>query len=170
MRSITTTLDAYLMPEDAAACRVRLLQLVSIPAEKWIIMYEASMPDFWANLSASHSLSHPVHLYADMSLARRLGESGSLHMLRERGVDVAIGSSDLGKYFVCHSKVIAVSSPDDQSEAQCWEGSLNFSETAWAEPNTVMIFGSNIYRDIVRHQWECLASWARANEPTAQIH
>lgn len=169
MISDQTTIDGYITPADASACRVRLMQLLATPVEKWIILYEASMADFWSELNAMAAPPHPIHLYADASLAKRPAEHGSLTLAKRHGVDVAIGTSNLGRYFVCHSKVIACNPEDGQTQGLCWEGSLNFSDTAWAEPNTVLVFRSNAYRDLIKQQWEELAGWARSNEADMQL-
>jgi hypothetical protein len=169
MEKFTTEITTWLMPDDAAEARLTLLKMAATPAEKWMILYEMSMPEMWAELGAVNRPGQIVHLYADASLAKRPAEHASLKDLKSRGADVAIGTCYAGRYFIAHSKILVVEAESKEVEAQCWEGSTNFSEASWAEANTAITFRSNQYKERVQKQWERLAGWARATEPEMQL-
>jgi hypothetical protein len=169
MLQFTTAVTAYLMPDDAVAAESALSTIIQAPAEKWIIMYEASLPSFYSGLTASVAAGHPVHLFADASLAKRVSESAKLQALKAAGVDIAIGTSPLSNQIICHSKVVVVAPTGAPGTSQCWEGSLNFSQAAFAEPNTVLVFSCDQYQQAVAAQWQSLATFARANQPYFQL-
>jgi hypothetical protein len=169
MITITGPISGYFMPVDAIAARAALIATLALPAEKWVVLYEASMIDFFSTLIASQGTSTPVHIFADASLAKRPIELGRLTSCKNAGIEVVIGSSITSRYFICHQKAVACMPEEDGVESMCWDGSVNFSEQSWGETNTGLNFRSDNYRVAFVAAWNAMKANALATMPDAQI-
>lgn len=169
MDAFPARIEAYLLPDEIAEARQKLRDVLSIPAEKWIVFYEASSAEFFNGIIRSHSVLTPVHVYADSSLARRPGEHAKLVDLKNHGVDVTIGSSTVSRFFICHRKAIVVAPTPEVTEHMIWEGSTNFSEQSWGEINTIITFRSRVFGEAYIRQYDRMKANALANEGTDQL-
>jgi len=169
MLQMTCPVETYLMPADGYDAKLRLLSLMQKPVEKWVILYEASMQEFWDTITFCLREDHIVHVYADHSLATRPTEKKSLFEIKSAGADVVIGTSTTSKFFIAHSKIVAFAPADSQNPGIVWEGSTNFSEASWSECNTAIVVQSTAYQEAVRDQWNALANFARKQEGAWQL-
>jgi hypothetical protein len=87
----------------------------------------------------------------------------------EAGIEVTIGTSPAGSKFICHTKGIVSDRAAKGGELWCWEGSTNFSLSAWQQVNTAMVFASQQWRDEFVAQFEALRDFAWANERDLQL-
>lgn len=169
MNAFPARIEAFLLPDDIAPARQMLRDILAIPAEKWIVFYEASSAEFFDGIIRSHTPLTPVHVYADTSLARRPGERGKLANLKSHGVNVTIGSSTTSRFFICHRKAIVVSPTAEVTDHMVWEGSTNFSEQSWGEINTIITFRSRVYGEAYISQFSRMVANALANEAADQL-
>jgi hypothetical protein len=82
------------------------------------------------------------------------------------GVEVTIGTSTAGTQYICHTKGIVC---DDTPVPWCWEGSTNFSLSAWKQVNTALFFHSQAYRDAFVNQFLHLRYFAWTRERDLQL-
>jgi len=169
MLEIDASIRSFLMPDDSAAAKLALLDMARARAEKFLLMYEGSMPELWYSLIASNSPTTRTHVFADSSLAARPAEHATLRDLQQHGCEVVIGSSPIGRRCIVHSKILTVAPVGEMGQGLTWEGSTNFSEASWLESNSAIIVQSTAYHAWVKAYWLKLAAWAAVNEPDMQL-
>ncbi len=59
--------------------------------------------------------------------------------------------------------------PKDGKEYYCWEGSTNFSASAWFQGNSARIFRSTQWAQSFIKQFNLHRQWALQNEPQYQV-
>jgi phosphatidylserine/phosphatidylglycerophosphate/cardiolipin synthase-like enzyme len=167
---IKTTVTCYLLPQDGATAKAAFLKHLLDPGETWIIAYAFTLPDMIHDLLEAHTKGLPLHIYLDHSQAVGKVERPLVQQLVDAGIEVTIGTSPVGSKFICHTKGI-VSDPasDGSGTLWCWEGSTNFSLSAWQQVNTAMVFASQEWRDEFVAQFEALRDFAWANERDMQL-
>jgi hypothetical protein len=92
-----------------------------------------------------------------------------VQQLVDAGIEVTIGTSPIGSKFICHTKGIVSDPAPSGGTLWCWEGSTNFSLSAWQQVNTAIVFGSQQWRDEFVAQFEALRDFAWANERDMQL-
>ena len=95
-------------------------------------------------------------------------ETPLVQQLVQAGVEVTLGTSPAGSQYICHTKGI-VSDAAPGGALWCWEGSTNFSLSAWKQVNTALVFSSQAWRDQFVAQFEALRNYAWANERILQL-
>ena len=166
---ITTTVTCYLLPQDGSTAKADFLKNLLDPGETWIIAYAFTLPDMIHELLDAHSKGLPLHIYLDHSQAVGKVEKPLLQQLVDAGIEVTIGTSPAGSKFICHTKGIVSDPAAKGGELWCWEGSTNFSLSAWQQVNTAMVFASQQWRDEFVAQFEALRDFAWANERDLQL-
>jgi hypothetical protein len=166
--TITTTVTCYLLPEDGQVAQQQFLKNLLDPGETWIIAYAFTLPDMINELLAAHKKGIPLHLYLDYSQYKDKTETPLVQQLVQAGVEVTVGTSPAGSEYICHTKGI-VSDAAPGGSLWCWEGSTNFSLSAWKQVNTALVFSSQEWRDQFVGQFEGLRNYAWANERNLQI-
>lgn len=166
--TISTTITCYLLPEDGAVAQQVFLKNLLDPGETWIIAYAFTLPDMINELIAAHQRDIPLHLYLDYSQYQDKTETPLVQKLVQAGIEVTVGTSPSGSEYICHTKGI-VSDAAPGGALWCWEGSTNFSLSAWKQVNTALVFSSPAWRDQFVAQFEALRDFAWANERNLQI-
>jgi hypothetical protein len=167
---IKTTVTCYLLPQDGDAAKAEFLKQLLDPGETWIIAYAFTLPDMIHELLDAHSKGLPLHIYLDHSQAVGKVEHPLLQQLVDAGIEVTIGTSPIGSKFICHTKgIVSDPTPDGRGTLWCWEGSTNFSLSAWQQVNTAIVFASQQWRDEFVAQFEALRDFAWANERDMQL-
>jgi len=168
--TIDTQITCYLLPQDGPTAYAEFLKNLTDPGETWIIAYAFTLPDMIHDLLTAHQKGVPLHLYLDYSQyeSGKTTEDPLVQQLVKAGVEVTIGTSPAGTEYICHTKGI-VSDAAKGGALWCWEGSVNFSLSAWHQVNTAMTFSSQEWRDQFVAQFEALVNFAWAYEPKFQI-
>jgi hypothetical protein len=167
--TIDTQITCYLLPEDGAVAQQAFLKNLLDPGETWIIAYAFTLPDMINELLAAHEKTIPLHLYLDYSqYSGDKTETPLVQQLVQAGVEVTVGTSPAGSQYICHTKGI-VSDAAPGGALWCWEGSTNFSLSAWKQVNTALVFSSPAWRDQFVAQFEGLRNYAWANERKIQL-
>jgi hypothetical protein len=166
--TIDTQITCYLLPDDGTVAQQAFLKNLLDPGETWIIAYAFTLPDMIKELVAAHQKGTPLHLYLDYSQYSDKTEKPLVQQLVQAGVEVTVGTSPAGSEYICHTKGI-VSDAAPGGALWCWEGSTNFSLSAWKQVNTALVFSSLPWRDQFVAQFEALRNFAWANERNLQI-
>jgi PLD-like domain len=159
---ISTTVTCYLLPQDGTAAKSVFLKNLLDPGETWIIAYSFTLPDMIHELLGAHQKGLPLHIYLDRSQEVGKLEMPLIQQLVDAGIEVTVGTSPAGTRFICHTKGIVSDPGKNGGELWCWEGSTNFSESAWNQVNTAMVFASQDWRDQFVAQFEALRNFAWA--------
>ncbi|MGB7349067.1 MAG: phospholipase D-like domain-containing protein [Candidatus Acidiferrales bacterium] len=167
--TITTTVTCYLLPQDGATAKANFLQHLLDPGETWIIAYAFTLTDMISDLIAAHKAGLPLHLYLDHSQEVGKVEKPLVQQLVGAGIEVTIGTSPAGSQYICHTKGMASDPAANGGALWCWEGSTNFSLSAWSQVNTALVFASQQWRDEFVAQFEALVDFAWANERSMQV-
>jgi len=167
---IETTVTCYLLPEDGAQAQQSFLDHLLEPGETWIIAYAFTLVPMIQDLLKAHQNGVPLHIYLDHSQTEGKAQLPEVKQLVNAGVEVTIGTSPEGSQYICHTKGM-VSDPDAKGRGSlyCWEGSVNFSASAWHQVNTAMVFASQKWRDEFVGQFEALKQYAWTNERSMQL-
>jgi PLD-like domain len=166
--TIDTEITCYLLPGDGQVAQQAFLKNLLDPGETWIIAYAFTLPDMINELLAAQKKGTPLHLYLDYSQYTDKTETPLVQKLVQAGVEVTVGTSPAGSQYICHTKGI-VSDAAPGGALWCWEGSTNFSLSAWKQVNTALVFSSEEWRDQFVAQFEALRNFAWANERNLQI-
>lgn len=166
--TITTAVTCYLLPDDGQIAQQEFLKNLLDPGETWIIAYAFTLPDMINEIIAAHAKGIPLHLYLDYSQYKSKTETPLVQKLVQAGVEVTVGTSPAGSQYICHTKGI-VSDAAPGGALWCWEGSTNFSLSAWKQVNTALVFSSQEWRDQFVAQFEALRNFAWANERNLQL-
>jgi phosphatidylserine/phosphatidylglycerophosphate/cardiolipin synthase-like enzyme len=165
---ITSTITCYLLPEDGPAAQTGFLKHLNEPGETWIIAYGFTLPDMITDLLQAHKNGVPLHIYLDHTQSAGKIEHPLVLELVNAGVEVTIGTSPDGSKYICHTKGM-VSDKSNAGGLYCWEGSTNFSTSAWHQVNTALVFSSTEWRNEFVAQFEGLRDYAWANERAMQL-
>lgn len=166
---ITTTVTCYLLPDDGAQAKADFLKHLLDPGETWIIAYAFTLTDMINDLVAAQKQGIPLHIYLDHSQEVGKVEKPLVQQLVSAGVEVTIGTSPAGSQYICHTKGMVSDPAANGGALWCWEGSTNFSLSAWKQVNTALVFSSQEWRDQFVAQFEALRNFAWANERNLQL-
>ena len=167
--TITTTVTCYLLPQDGTQAEADFLKHLMDPGETWITAYAFTLSGMIQDLLAAHKQRTPLHLYLDHSQAVGTVEKPLVQQLVTAGVEVTIGTSPAGSKFICHTKGMVSDPAKNGGSLWCWEGSTNFSLSAWQQVNTALVFASQQWRNEFVAQFEALVDFAWANERSMQL-
>lgn len=167
--TITTTVTCYLLPQDGTQAEADFLKHLLDPGETWIIAYAFTLSGMIQDLLAAHKQGIPLHLYLDHSQSTGTVEKPLVQQLIAAGVEVTIGTSPAGSKFICHTKGMVSDAANGGGALWCWEGSTNFSLSAWKQVNTALVFSSQQWRDEFVAQFEALIDFAWASEKSMQL-
>jgi len=166
---INTQVTCYLLPGDGAAAKQDFLNHLLDPGETWIIAYAFTLPNMFPDLLNAHAKGIPLHIYLDHSQSVGQTEHPLVQKLVSAGIEVTIGTSPAGSQFICHTKGIVSDPAAGGGTLWCWEGSTNFSLSAWQQVNTALVFASPQWRDEFVAQFEALRNFAWTNERNMQL-
>jgi len=162
-----TNITAWEFPEDAVAGQEAFLAHWAKPVETYVRAYAFTMKEL-ADVICEAAKTAPQHIYADRSQSESEEQKACLKQCIEcPGVDVTIGTSPAGKGFIAHTKAYIGVNGD------FWEGSTNFSHSAWHQVNTAFqgncapwatMMITAFHRD-VQFAWEEEKEYQLADEP-----
>lgn len=162
-------LTAWEFPDDALAGKAAFIAQWDDQIERWIRAYALTMRELVAPLIAANKVA-PQHCYVDLSCMSDATQKVVVDEIVAGGVEVTIGTSPAGPEFIAHTKSIIAVNGD------CWEGSTNFSESAWRQVNTAFQFNSISWaqmmveafnRDVVYAWANCASDQLMSAQPTA---
>ncbi len=166
---ITTTVTCYLLPDDGAQAQADFLKHLLDPGETWIIAYAFTLTGMINDLLAAHKAGIPLHIYLDHSQEVGKVEKPLVQQLVSAGVEVTIGTSPAGSQYICHTKGMVSDPAANGGALWCWEGSTNFSLSAWKQVNTALVFASQQWRNEFVAQFQGLVEYAWTNEKSMQL-
>jgi len=166
---IDTQITCYLLPQDGVVAKQEFLAHLLDPGETWIIAYAFTLPDMIQDILKAHAQGVPLHIYLDHSQSTGTAEQPLLQQLVKAGIEVTIGTSPAGSKFICHTKGIVSDPGKTGGTLWCWEGSTNFSLSAWQQVNTALVFASQKWRDEFVAQFEALRAFAWSQERALQL-
>lgn len=154
----------FQFPEDAQEARVELLShWRESPCETWIRAYAFTMSDLAAAVVEANKVA-PQHVYMDRSqYDENLEQKTLAKQLVAEGVEVTIGTSPAGADYIAHTKAWF------RADGLCWEGSLNFSESAWYQVNTAFCFLCPAWRDMMLAAFHRDVAYAWEHERRYQV-
>jgi hypothetical protein len=162
---ITATITCYLLPGDGAVAKQEFLNHISDPGETYIIAYAFTLVPMIDDLVAAHQKGVPLHIFLDHTQSEGALQKQQVQQLIDAGLEVTIGTSPAGTQYICHTKGVA----SNDNPVWCWEGSTNFSESAWDQVNTVMVFSAQAWYDNFVAQFEQIRQYAWTNEREFQM-
>jgi hypothetical protein len=171
--TITVTETDYFLPEDGQAAKEAFLALLDQLTEVWICAYGFTLQSMFGELKRADAKGATLHVLLDHSEAETMAEAGKVRDLvsnLKRG-DVTIttaGANSQRPAYIWHWKGRVIK-PAAPQAFQCWEGSTNFTESAWFEGNSARSFRSDLWAQTFIHQFEVHRAWALANEPQYQV-
>lgn len=157
--NITATI--YEFPEDAKAAQEALLAAVT-GVERWWRCYAFTYRPLAEAIIAANKTA-PQHLYVDKSQTEDAEQRSLVMECVEAGVEVTIGTSPEGQGFIAHSKAFA------GADGDIWEGSLNWSESAWRQVNTALTYNSPARRDELVAAFKRDVAYAWSQEQSCQV-
>ena len=173
MFTITITETDYFMPEDGAAAQQKFLALLANPGEIWMSAYGFTLQPMFDELIKADGRGVKIHLLLDHSQETGRAEAPKVKNLVAslKHGDVTIttaGVNSKAPSQIWHWKGFAVKRAGS-GQYDCWEGSTNFSQSAWLQGNSARTFSSADWAQKFIQQFELHHQWARANEPQYQV-
>jgi hypothetical protein len=173
MITITTTETDYFLPEDGQAAEQKFLELLKDFSEVWICAFGFTLQPMFDELKKADAAGAKLHILLDHSQAVGKAELPRVKDLVENlnHSDVTITTAGVNsdkKDQIWHWKGLVVK-PVEGKEDYCWEGSTNFSQSAWFQGNSARVFRSSVWAQAFIKQFEAHRAWALANEPQYQI-
>ena len=155
------------------AAQAKFLELLNNPGETWISAFGFTLQPMFDEIKKAMAAGVKVHILLDHSqevgraeapkvqdLVNNLGPGSEL-VITTAGVNSAKPSQ------IWHFKAMVVANPG--GEDYCWEGSTNFSESAWYQGNSARLFNNNQWASKIIFQQAAHMAWARAHEPQYQL-
>lgn len=173
MITITITETDYFLPEDGDVARQKFLDLLANPGEVWMSAYSFTLQPMFDELLKADARGVKIHLLLDHSQEAGRAEASTVKALAEnlKHGDVTITTAGINSHApaqIWHWKGFVVKRAAS-SQYDCWEGSTNFSLSAWFQGNSARTFSSGEWAQKFIQQFEAHKQWALANEPQYQI-
>ena len=173
MFTINITETDYFMPEDGPAARETFLELLANPSEVWMSAYSFTLQPMFQELLKADQRGVKIHLLLDHSQETGRAEASKVKNLAAnlKHGDVTITTAGINSRVpaqIWHWKGFVVQQTDS-GDYNCWEGSTNFSQSAWLQGNSARTFSSAVWAQKFVQQFELHKQWALANEPQYQI-
>ena len=162
---ITTKITCYLLPDDGTAAEREFLTHISDPGETYIIAYGFTLVPMIDDLIAAHNKGVPLHIFLDHTQSEGTMQKPLVQRLVDSGIEVTIGTSPAGSKYICHTKGLV----SNDNPVWCWEGSTNFSQSAWNQVNTAMVFSSQQWYDNFVAQFKQIRQFAWSKERLFQV-
>ena len=154
---------AWQFPDDAAAGEAAFLALLHSPAETWIRAYAFTMKALTDECIAAHRAGVKLHIALDHSQEVGHYEKPEVERLVAAGVETTIATSYAGSKYIAHEKGLFTAA------GECWEGSTNFSSSAWEQINTALQFSSDAYVAMQVDSFNREVAYAWSNEKALQV-
>jgi hypothetical protein len=173
MITISITETDYFLPEDGDDAKEKFLELLHNFTEVWISAYGFTLQDMFDELKAAGSAGAKIHVLLDHSEEAGKAEKAKVQDLVSnlKHGDVTVTTAGVNspqKDQIWHWKGMVVTAKDGK-ETYCWEGSTNFTTSAWFQGNSARVFRSSQWAQKFTEQFEAHKAWALANEPQYQV-
>ena len=173
MITLTITETDYFLPEDGKVAEQKFLEMLRSFSEVWICAFGFTLQPMFDELKKADAAGARLHILLDHSQSLGKAELPRLKDLVSsiKNSDVTITTAGVNsdkKDQIWHWKGMVVK-PTDGKEYSCWEGSTNFTQSAWFQGNSARVFRSNVWAQTFIKQFELHRAWALANEPQYQI-
>jgi len=173
MIQITVTETDYFLPEDGQVARQKFLDLLSNLSELWICAFGFTLQEMFAKLKDADAKGAKIHILLDHSQEQGKAEAPQVQDLvaHLKHGDLTITTAGLNsakKDQIWHWKGMVVKATDAKDD-YCWEGSTNFTTSAWFQGNSARVFRSSLWAQTFIKQFEAHKAWALANEPQYQL-
>jgi hypothetical protein len=173
MITITVTETDYFLPEDGTVAEGKFLELLQKFTEAWICAFGFTLQPMFQELKAADKAGAKIHVLLDHSQEAGKAEKPQVQDLvtNLKNGDVTIttaGVNSAKQDQIWHWKGMVVTAADG-GEAYCWEGSTNFTNSAWFQGNSARMFRSSLWAQTFIKQFGIHKAWALANEPQFQI-
>ena len=160
----------YFLPDDGPQAEQVFLSLIQHPAETWICAYGFTLQPLFDAIKAADAAGVKIHLLLDHSQSTGRAEAPKVKDLASslKNGDVTITTAGLNSGApsqIWHWKGLVVAT----EVPTCWEGSTNFSASAWNQGNSARLFKSNEWARVFVAQFNAHRAWALANEPQYQL-
>lgn len=174
MITITITETDYFLPEDGQVAEQAFLGLLNNLTEVWICAFGFTLQPMFDGLKRADAAGAKLHILLDHSQEVGKAEAPRVQDLvaHLKHGDVTIttaGVNSAQKDQIWHWKGLVVTAKDGH-EPHCWEGSTNFSLSAWFQGNSARVFRSSVWAQAFVKQFEAHRAWALQYEPQYQIH
>ena len=148
------------MPTDAEPAQRELLAMAASASPLVIIAYSFSWQPLIQALLLRPGCGKATNIAIDASQASTHVEQADARELIAAGIPVTLTDSPRRRKAICHAKIMAL------ANGEIWEGSTNFSKSAWIEANVSTRFRSPVVADEVRKYYNvlCARAWARQRE------
>ena len=156
-------ITAWQLPDDAEAAEAAFLALLHNPAETWIRAYAFTMKALTDECIAAHEAGVKLHIALDRSQEVGTYEKPEVERLVAAGVETTIATSYAGSKYIAHEKGLFTAA------GECWEGSTNFSSSAWKQINTALQFVSPAYQAMQVRTFNHEVQYAWAQERSYQL-
>ena len=174
--SITVTETDYMLPEDgeqASQDFIGLFTSTEAGDTFYVSAYDFTYRPMYDAIKQADSNGVVFHLLLDESCAQEGEEKSQLLSLVQSfqasgsGSTITITTAGLNSpepKVIWHWKALV-----RVSDSTCWEGSTNFTSTAWDEGNSCRKFTSSIWAEAFVNQFKAHEAWARQNLPNVQV-
>lgn len=162
------SIDCYQFPDDAQAGLVAILaRFTGQVPETWVRAYAFTLQAMADDIVASAKEGTLYHVFLDLSEELTPVEKPFVTTfaagLAGTKCDLTIGTSQAGRKYIMHQKGFTNTAND------CWEGSLNFSNSAFLQVNSAMQFNDQTWREQFVASFNTDRAFAWANEASAQV-
>ena len=173
MFAISITETDYFRPEDRAAAQQKFLELLANPGEVWMSAYGFTLQPMFDELVTADTRGVKIRLLLDHSQKCGHTEASRVKTLvaQLKHGDVTITTAGINSRApsqIWHWKGFVVKRTAS-NHYDCWEGSTNFSRSAWLQGNSARTFSSAEWAQKFIQQFLAHLQWARANEPQYQV-
>lgn len=164
--------DDYFLPEGGAAAQARFLAILSSFKEIWISAYGFTLQPMFEALKLADERGAKIHILLDHSQASGVAEKPLVAALAAslKNGDITITTAGIGsdrKSNIFHWKAMVVDL--GSGPLLCWEGSTNFSGSAWSQGNSARVFSSDRWGEVFKKSFATHQAWALQSEPQYQI-
>ena len=187
MIEISLTERDYFLPDDGVAAQKEFLALFTAGYDEiWINAYGFTLQPMFDAIKAADARGVKCHIlldhtqecgHAEAPLVKDLVAS-----LKNGDVTVTTAGINSGKPSnIWHWKGLVAKFNDGNASLErfgsmdiapayfCWEGSTNFSASAWTQGNSARIFANDLWASTFITQQAAHIAWARTNEPQYQV-
>lgn len=188
MIEIAVTERDYFLPDDGADAQKEFIALLTAGyTELWINAYGFTLQPMFDAIKAADTRGVKCHILLDHTQEAGHAEAplvkNLVASLKNGDVTVTTAGINSGKPSnIWHWKGLVARFEDGNASIDrfgalpgvqpalfCWEGSTNFSASAWTQGNSARIFANDLWAGRFITQQAEHIGWARANEPQYQI-
>lgn len=176
MITITVTETDYFLPEDGDVAQQRFLELLKQPRQVYLSGFGFTLQPMFDELANADNAGATIDLLLDHSQSNGRAEKPKINALaksfekngRSTITITTAGVNSAKPDQIWHWKGF-VALGQDAEDYDCWEGSTNFSLSAWFQGNSCRVFQSPEWTNLFIKQFLTHKAWARQNQPQHQV-